>query len=269
MGQYYLVANIDKKEFVSPWPYDCFGKLTEWGYIVSDGTANHFVGAVNSLLCDRWKGDRVYVVGDYADPEERDGDLSLIQSTMSKIAEAGLDGLMCGSSVGDVQAAKEKEEQNRNFILWQSILADIYEEFSDTELGEKDDKGKYKNSLFHYVCENFEEIKLENTDKFVVPRYLCNTATKEYIDLRKLPAEWEYEKKDSEGDWIPTGNVVSLYPLAILLAMGNGQGGGDYFGVHSEEAGTWCSTTKSIRFYDDIPKGFHEYEFWFTENTAA
>lgn len=62
MGQYYIAVNVDKKEFIHPHQYDNGLKLMEWSYI-----GNKFSTALLNLIAHRWKGDRVYVVGDYAD----------------------------------------------------------------------------------------------------------------------------------------------------------------------------------------------------------
>ena len=62
MGQYYIAVNVDKKEFIHPHHYDNGLKLMEWSYV-----GNKFSTALLNLLKNRWKGDRVYVVGDYAD----------------------------------------------------------------------------------------------------------------------------------------------------------------------------------------------------------
>lgn len=59
MGQYYTIVNVDKKEVLYP-----FGgvKLMEFSY---DKTTT--IITLMNLLKNKWKGDRVYVVGDYAD----------------------------------------------------------------------------------------------------------------------------------------------------------------------------------------------------------
>ena len=62
MGQYYVIANVDKKEFLHPHRYDNGMKLMEWSY-----ENNYLVNTMLNLMKNKWKGDRVYVVGDYAD----------------------------------------------------------------------------------------------------------------------------------------------------------------------------------------------------------
>lgn len=79
MGQYYKVVNIDKKEYM----YSDGGiKLMEWSY-----NRNPLVLNIMKKLANEWKGDRVFVVGDYAlsgdridrDNNEKDYDYDLLE----------------------------------------------------------------------------------------------------------------------------------------------------------------------------------------------
>lgn len=81
MGQYYKIVNLDKKEFITPHEFGDGPKLLEFG--TSSGGA---MMALAILLADgngrgggdlksndteyvgRWKGDRIIIAGDYADP---------------------------------------------------------------------------------------------------------------------------------------------------------------------------------------------------------
>lgn len=67
MGQYYIIANIDKREYINPFDFDSGAKICEWSYAYADP-----VVVFMRLMLDRWKGDRVYVVGDYAEADEPD-----------------------------------------------------------------------------------------------------------------------------------------------------------------------------------------------------
>lgn len=60
MGQYYLIVNIDKKEYLEPRGV----KLMEHAYI-----GDSSVETVVDLLSDKWKNDRVMWCGDYAENE--------------------------------------------------------------------------------------------------------------------------------------------------------------------------------------------------------
>lgn len=90
MGQYHLIANLDKHEFLNPWDMGEGAKLLEWGYgsgtmltamaillAVSNGRGGgDYHGNEQDPTLDewvgRWGGDRIAVVGDYAE----DGDLA-------------------------------------------------------------------------------------------------------------------------------------------------------------------------------------------------
>ena len=61
MGQYYKIVNVDKKEYIDPFNLDCGVKLMEFSYV-----GNTVIKLMTHLLATSWKGDRVYVVGDYA-----------------------------------------------------------------------------------------------------------------------------------------------------------------------------------------------------------
>ena len=65
MGQYFKVINFDKKQYLDP---SSFMKLMEWSY-----NANDLILNLEKKLATEWKGDRVYVVGDYALSSDREG----------------------------------------------------------------------------------------------------------------------------------------------------------------------------------------------------
>jgi hypothetical protein len=89
MGQYHIIVNLDKHEFLNPWDMGEGAKLMEWGYgsgtmltalaillAISNGRGGgdyHGDEKDPSLheWVGRWGGDRIAVVGDYAE----DGDL--------------------------------------------------------------------------------------------------------------------------------------------------------------------------------------------------
>lgn len=57
---------------------------------------------------------------------------------------------------------------------------------------------------------------------------------------------------------------MSIFPLPLLLAMGNNRGSGDYH-PKSEYVGKWVDTSDSIFFSDTIPEGFRKINPNFTE----
>lgn len=66
MGQYYRVLNVDKREMLVPWSFGNGAKLMEWSY-----NRNDMVLAMMNLIATTWKGDRVFVVGDYAEDDDK------------------------------------------------------------------------------------------------------------------------------------------------------------------------------------------------------
>lgn len=65
MGQYYRIANLDKRETLDPFKFGSALKLTESCYV-----GNDYVDAITYLLANDWHGDRVLLCGDYAWSEE-------------------------------------------------------------------------------------------------------------------------------------------------------------------------------------------------------
>lgn len=80
MGQYYKIVNLDKKQYLHPHDFGDGLKLCEFG---SSGMGTMFALAAllsngngrgggdissNDSLIGSWAGDRIVVIGDYADP---------------------------------------------------------------------------------------------------------------------------------------------------------------------------------------------------------
>ena len=49
---------------------------------------------------------------------------------------------------------------------------------------------------------------------------------------------------------------MQINPLPLLLAQGNGQGGGDYRGKNENTVGIWAKNEISIEF--EVPEGYKE-----------
>lgn len=97
-------------------------------------------------------------------------------------------------------------------------------------------------------------------------KYLVNWETKEYIDLKKC-------KKDSKNFMTDTWNKkkyeMTLHPLPLLTAIGNGRGGGDYVnGINKDKIGMWAWNLISIEPYltDEMKKSFKKIDISFKED---
>ena len=208
MGQYYKVINIDKKEYIRP---NCGLKLMEWSY-----NLNPLILNLMKKLANEWKGDRVFVVGDYAVAHDRELD-SYDRKTLEEI---------------------EKE-------------IGIYN---------KKERGYYI-SLYGFVDDNFKEVELEKLEKEEY-KYIYNHNKKEYIDLEHCPLAWLYEKTGKY-------NVVRIAPISLALALGNGMGGGDYWGNNEELVGMFLNDVRSLEItkeslnldYKEVRPEFYEGEY--------
>jgi len=110
MGQYYKIVNFTKKEIIG----GRHGKLTEFCYSGVDA-----VRELLFLLSDYWKGDEVYIVGDYAEYDStynKDEDIEIFDS----------------------------------YNDMEHILKDLYERFDIVEYEDRDeDTPNEKWSLYH------------------------------------------------------------------------------------------------------------------------
>ena len=84
MGQYYKAVNIDKRQYML---FDG-AKLMEFAW-----KDNRSVHAFMGLMAGDWRGDRVFVVGDYADCERQDAaDGAWISVYKGIVRELGIEG---------------------------------------------------------------------------------------------------------------------------------------------------------------------------------
>lgn len=84
---------------------------------------------------------------------------------------------------------------------------------------------------------------IENGSLTLDGKYLVNHTQKVYVD-----GSLYREKSEIEKDWI-------VHPLSILTAIGNGAGGGDYYGMAGVEfVGTWALDLISVE--DAPPEGY-------------
>lgn len=119
--------------------------------------------------------------------------------------------------------------------------------------------GLDEDKSFYFCDEELGFKKISGVESKKATRYLVNNKTKEYVDLKNLPIEWSYE--DESGT-----SYTSIFPLMLLIAFGNGLGGGDYMGEEFSDVGLWCDSSDGIEFVNSIPEGFEELRSYFTEN---
>ena len=85
-------------------------------------------------------------------------------------------------------------------------------------------------------------------------KYIVNHTKKSYIDFS------EYEKKSNALSY-DEDHIV--YPITILTSVGNGRGGGDYYGTWMINVGKWAMDVISVE--DEVPEGYTRDGTFFVE----
>jgi hypothetical protein len=236
-------------EYFSHLDQDDLQKLAEFSYVMSNTSLR-----LLHLLATRWKGDRVYIIGDYADLSEEDSDHE------APVRKAVLDALSKAVSGGELTVVSNAPTApNRPLsISWFDALKDAYE-------------GVMESESFWTAAEDglgYTRLKKQKVNRSHNYRYILNEATLEYLDFEHCPVEWVYV--DEEGN--PRTN--SFAPLNLLLTIGCGRGSGDYYSYrHSGNlVGAWVTTSRHIRVYEQEPKclfAYTEFRPDFTECDPA
>jgi len=127
MGQYHAVVNLDKKEFISPWDMGSGAKAWEQAANSYTTPAGMFMLMVcpkprgggdfaQNDVAGRWHGDRVVIVGDYAEA----GDMETVDASniwgdlfegdeYTNISVMTLENLITEGTAFDVQLQALKE----------------------------------------------------------------------------------------------------------------------------------------------------------------
>lgn len=102
-------------------------------------------------------------------------------------------------------------------------------------------------SLYNFVKKNFLKLTPENDKTFFKRifkdpemRYIVNSDRHEYVDLNDLPMEYYTSEGQVYVDYIA--------PLPLLLAIGNGMGGGDYDETlrDADKVGLWTTSSSHL-----------------------
>lgn len=225
MGQYYKYINLDKKIIIYP---QCDSKLTEHSWL-----ENNDVLAVKQLLKTLWKGDRVIHLGDYAEDRTEKTELDRQHNEF-----------LC--SIKKELNIKDSLYENETF---KEYFAEEYfrkmglnYHAEDVENTNKWTGYKWTEHIFIPRNEHGEEC---NASQF---RYLYNTARKEWVDTFKIATSYVEVYQGYEVVF----SKLDVYSL--LIAMGNGEGGGDYSGLDEDKVGLWATTTESIIISEKSPK---------------
>ena len=88
---------------------------------------------------------------------------------------------------------------------------------------------------------------------------------KEYIPKSaKLCEEYKYIVNHTKKQYIDKSKYKSIHPLSLIIAEGNGRGGGDYHGSHEDKIGSWSRDVISIE--KELLPEYVEFEYKFGED---
>lgn len=181
---------------------------------------NEVVIPIEQLVKTKWQGDRVIQLGDYADGMAASAASTALRKEHLKFIE---------------KIKKEIGMTNDQRLYWGDVA----------EKGEK-----FKEYTLEELFDSYD-LKLGqkcSCDQF---RYLYNTKRKEYVDSFKILPSYVGEYKSEI-------NFVKLDAYSLLIAIGNGLGGGDYFGPDENLVGLWASSSDSIIISEKSPKEYAE-----------
>lgn len=84
-------------------------------------------------------------------------------------------------------------------------------------------------------------------------RFLVNLSKQIFVDCDA------YLRENTYGGWC-------IHPLPLLTAVGNGLGGGDYYGTNKEAVGLWAGDEIAIVDAVEVPKDFQSVMYHFKES---
>lgn len=108
-----------------------------------------------------------------------------------------------------------------------------------------------------------KELALTYNDFKTETMLLVNWTKKLYVNMK------EYIEKSTNKTGYFQGWCI--HPLSLLTALGNGFGGGDYYGVNLQDVGSWCFDEISFEDMNKeqelLEQNFTKAEYYFKENT--
>lgn len=136
---------------------------------------------------------------------------------------------------------------------WSAVVNKLSKKFTIKSVPEDSGNTKLYKSLYDTAANDYSEVdrisSVTRADLGLI--YGLNLDKKEFVNLNVLPVTDIYE--DSQGK-----TVYSVEPISLLIAMGNGLGGGDYFteDASAEYVGRWVGDRISVSEF--VPDGYTE-----------
>lgn len=187
---------------------------------------NDYMEAISHLLAGPWKGDRVLYCGDYA-WDDASGSAG---DRLHQLAEQD-----------PYELAEECQDISTQFAACKNGTR--LESFETADGGQ-----------------GFRQVPLEGTFEIKPEhyRYLVNETKGVFVDREAAPVAWV---------WVEGGDfgITRTDPLPLFMAIGNGLGGGDYWGPNDNQVGSWAGDA-IVPTSERPGEGFREIASPFDEN---
>ena len=172
---------------------------------------------------------------------------------------------------------------HKSRVVWAGDYADK-ESDSDQNMADADESKKLLPAgppryFYHGFLANRKALPGSETECRY--RYVVNHTKKLYVDKKHrdmdgavgltLPSvvsgggDLGDDDDDDDGDMVEA--QIRIHPLPLLMAEGNGRGGGDYYGSDMELVGTWARCVISVE--RQVPEGYSELVCNFTEHITV
>jgi hypothetical protein len=244
MGQYHVVVNLSKKEYLYPRKFNDGVKLMEFG---ASGCGTMM--ALGWLLGNDWNGDHVTIVGDYGDQE--DHNLDFLASLRIKLGESDLYDVVT-ASYGDTpkaadfkietvdQDGKTVKKTDRVALATAKLFTDVSERTIDAMVASGVVTFKEKDGYTR-----FGNVKRNASTEFSI---LVNEENGEALDPRVFGDSARLLSFAQEGFG---GTMTALATLLASSCKGGGRGGGDIHAdpkkVKADLVGSWADCRISLK----------------------
>lgn len=254
MGQYHVIVNLSKKEFLLPRTFSDGSKLMEFG-CSGDGAMLAF----GWLLKNDWAGDYVTIAGDYGEPEDCDEKL---------LCDLDID--LGNSKLYDIVSSLENGVPDKRYFT-QDFSVDTAEDRATL------DKVAYETAKTFRDVSRETIMKMEDAeDAIITTKYgfdrfevqkkkdrsfyaILNEDTAEYLDPRAFGDSAVLMSFASNHSG---GAMTALAGLLASSCKGGARGGGDFYvepGSTDEELiGSWADNRisivprASVKYFTDI-----------------
>ena len=184
-------------------------------------------------------------------------DNPVVNVVLNYLKENGGGRVVWAGDYADAEPVKIPKEQAKE--MWRNMVANNQIESSFAEFWAKNPNVFKRNERGEYDGDNLytkaeKKPKLTSSANDTAIRFLINTDKMQFVDL------WD----------VPCVNGQRVHPLPLLTAEGNGQGGGDYYGLSMNLVGTWARDNITVAehnwsMYDSLKAKYIEIKPNFAE----